>query len=441
MASNAPLNLDPDFLKMCLATFENQPIHSPMAAAFAKLDVGGSGKTSEDTIAPDASRLTHDYPAAYKDFYGFPGNPACVYKSGPAWRERTGPESYRIVRELRPVHDHPIANQWPAIGTSMYQSLDFQIVKWTSTNPVAVAEEGAVKPFCPLLMYITVYPKSLSYNVAVAAAETIKDILAQAGFSEIEVAFCESVVARSVAPGQSVASGPKFPPFNPLRDPVPELLKPFTPTLGLSIAPLKTPHYEGTGALYYRASSTSKPTVLLTAAHVARPPPTITNAGMSRRRHNSKAPEKIVALGSGGYSNAVMSMLSAIGDLARSIDIWNDNIARLLELSGGEEEDEETTDKRNEYQDLVDKAKKKIDKIDKLHSDVTRFRTTPAQRTIGFVLHVEPIAVSNGPHPFTRDWALIELYDGKIDWDLFTGNKVYVGRSSISGRSIVPRFG
>jgi hypothetical protein len=431
VASNAPLNLDPDFLELCLATFENHTFENQTNHSL--VDVDGSGKTKEDIVVSDRSRLTNYYPAAYRDFYGLPSSPPCVYKSDPAWSERTGPESYRITRETRPVYDHSIADQWHVIGTSIYQFLDSQGVKWTSIDPVAFAEEGRVKPFCPLLMWIGVYPQSLLYHDAMAAAEAIKKILARAGFSEIEVAFRESIVTQSVAPG------PKLLPFNPLRDPVPELLKPFTPTLGLSIAPLKTPYYEGTGALYLRVSSANKRTVLLTAAHVARPLPAFANMGMSRRR-NSQAVEEIIALGDEGYSKAITSMLSAIGDLASSIDIWDDNIARLPEPAEGEEEDEETTGKRQEYLDLVDKAKKKIEKINKLHSDVTRFRTTPSQRIIGFVLHVEPIAVGDGPHKFTRDWALIELYEEKIDWDSFKGNKVYIGTFSISSYSIVSRF-
>lgn len=443
MASNAPLNLDPEFLKLCLDTFNYQTNHSPIsptptlvsssiAYISAELDVDGSGKT-KDIVVSDVSRLTKYYPAAYKDFYGLPSNPLCVYKSGPAWRERTGPESYRITREARPVYDHPITDQWCTIGTTIYQFLDSQSIKWTSIDPVAFAEEGEVKAFCPLLMWIGVHPESLLYNAAVAAAEAIKNILAQAGFPEIEVAFRESVVTRSVAPG------PKLLPFNPLRDPVPEFLKPFTSTLGLSIAPLRTPYYEGTGALYLRISSADKRTVLLTAAHVARPIPAFANTGMLSR-HKSQAAEEIVALGHMGYRNAVTSMLSAIGDLAISIDIWNDNVDRLPEPAEGEEEDEDTADKHQEYLNLVDRAKKRIDKISKLHSDVTRFKTTPEQRTIGFVLHVEPIAVSDESHKFTRDWALIELYEERINWDSFKGNKVYVGTFSISRHSIVPQF-
>lgn len=83
-------------------------------------------------------------------------------------------------------------------------------------------------------------------------------------------------------------------------------------------------------------------------------------------------------------------MLSAIGDLSRSIDVWNDNIARLSEQSAEREEDEEMAEKRQEYVDLVNKARKKIEKINKLHNYVTKFWATPKHRIIGFVLHVEP---------------------------------------------------
>jgi hypothetical protein len=442
VASNAPLNLDPEFLKLCLATYMNQInyspvfptptlVSSPIASVFATLDVDGSGK-SKVIVVSDASRLTNYYPAAYKDFYGLPSNPPCVYKSGPAWRERTGPESYRITREARPVYDHPIADQWRAIGTSIYQFLVSQSVKWTSIDPVAFAEEGEVKPFCPLLMWIGVYPESLLYKTAVTAAEVIKNILAQAGFPEIEVAFRESVVTRSVA------LGPKLLPFTPLLDPVfdpvPKLFKPFTPTLGLSIAPLRTPYYEGTGALYLRVGSANKRTVLLTAAHVARPPPAFANTGMLRRR-SRQAAEEIVALGNKGYNNAITSKLCAIGNRAGMIDIWNYKIARLSEPApaDGEEEDERMAKVRHDYVDLVDEAKKKIEEINELHSDVTKFRTTLEQRTIGFVLHAKPVTVSDGPHQFTCDWALIELYEEKIDWGSFKGNKVYIGMFSISG--------
>jgi hypothetical protein len=119
-------------------------------------------------------------------------------------------------------------------------------------------------------MWIGVKHKTLDFDDAVAAANAIKGILSQAGFPDIEVAFRESEVTHYVA-------GPKFLPFNRLIDPIPEFRKPFMPTLGISIAPLKTPHYEGTGALYFRLRKDDIRVVLLTAAHVARP--TYANTG------------------------------------------------------------------------------------------------------------------------------------------------------------------
>lgn len=422
-------------------------------------------------------RLINCYPAAYKDFYGLPSRPPCVYKSGPAWRENHGPEPYRIIREARPVHDHPIAGKWRDIGTRIYQFLDSKGVMWTSIDPVGFAEVGEMKPFCALLMWIGVKPKSLRYSAAVAAAEAIKKILAEAGFPEIEAAFRESVVTRSAAQSPKLLSFK----FNPLFDPDPaEVIKPFTPMLGLSIAPLETPYYEGTGALYLRISTPNKRIVLLTAAHVARPP----------NVYNPPT-QKIVALGDKGYRNAITSMLSAIRKLASSINDWNDQIGvtserqeylKLVKMAQekirkiGELKpendadkfstpalrisydntitsmlsevcdlankivvfpkmmDEKTADKRQKYLDLVNEAKKNIREIAGLESDITKFGTLE-QRSIGSVLYVQANGVGEEPNNFTRDWALIELDEEKIDLNSFKGNKVYIGTFSISGHS------
>lgn len=74
----------------------------------------------------------------------------------------------------------------------------------------------------------------------------------------------------------------------------------------------------------------------------------------------------------------------------------------------------------------MEKAPKTIDKLKKLHDEVIKLRTHPDKRIIGFVLHAEPIVVSDKLNGFTRDWAFIQLYNEKIDWDTFPGNKVYV---------------
>jgi hypothetical protein len=114
--------------------------------------------------------------------------------------------------------------------------------------------------------------------------------------------------------------------------------------------------------------------------------------------------------------------MAAIGTLARSVAVWNKEIARLGEFVEGE--DVAVTEKRQDNQREAEKATRLIDNLNKLHDEVTKRRTNPDKRIIGFVLHADPILVSDGPNEFTRDWAFIELYNEKIDWVTFPGNKV-----------------
>jgi len=428
MGPNNPFHLDEEFFDSCLNISQklgNQPpvsttstLVSPTAYTFGKLDL------SKGSVVSESSRLTDRCPTAYKDFFGLPSGAPCIYKSGPAWPERKGPQAQRYIREARPVYGHPIADSWLRIGMDIYKLLDSRSVKWTSIDPVAFANAGEKTPFCPLLMWIGVKHETLLFDDAVAAAKAIKGILSQGGFPEIDVAFRESEVTHSVG-------GPKLLPFNPLIDPIPEFRKPFTPTLGLSIAPLKTPHYEGTGALYFRLSKDDDRVVVLTAAHVARPPPAYANTDMTRKT-TSQRREEIVALGNMGYQNATNAMMATIGDLARSVAVWKKVINRLGEFVEGE--DAAVTEKRQENQREVEKATKDIDNLNKLHDEVTKRRTNPDKRIIGFVLHTEPIVVSE-PGGYTRDWGFIQLYKEKIDWDAFRGNKVYVGTPPISSGS------
>ena len=63
--------------------------------------------------------------------------------------------------------------------------------------------------------------------------------------------------------------------------------KHFSSALGLPIAPLVMPYYEGTGALYFRLGSDTKDIALLTCAHVVRPPPAFPDDKGMRRTSSS----------------------------------------------------------------------------------------------------------------------------------------------------------
>ncbi|KAN0081180.1 hypothetical protein V8E55_008804 [Tylopilus felleus] len=360
-----------------------------------------------DDVVSKATRLPEKYPNAYSDFYGS-GTPC-----------------------PRPVHGHAIQPTWVSIGTRICDELESVGIMWTSVNPLAYANAGEPKPFCPLIICVGVNPGSLLYEAAVAAAAVVKNILTDAGFPDIEVAFIESVVTRF--------TGPKLLSFNPLVDRVPDLRKPFTPALGLSIAPRKYPYYEETAALYFRLSKNDDRVVVLTCAHVARPPPVYHNTGMTHKK-GSQRREEIVALGTMGYDNAVKAMMATIGDRLQSIDAWINVLRRLGDPVEGESEN--VTESRDEHLDLVAKATRVIQRVKAIHSEVIENYTTLDQRTIGFVLHSEKIEVSVEPYKFTKDWALIELYNDKIDWTMFKGNKLWVGgKLSISeyGNTMFPQ--
>ena len=228
MQPAAPLDLDKEFIAACLAikVAGNQPSIWPTDTLVSDEKMATDGVVSKKTL------LSDNYPHAYSDFY--PSRAHCVYKSGPKWAVRSGPEAQGIEREARPVYAHPIGTAWLSIGTRIYECLDSAGVNWTSINPLAYANAGEAKPFCSLIISIGVKPKSLLYEAAVTASTVVNEILAGAGFPDIEVAFVESVVTRSVA-------GPKLLSFDPPVDKVPNLRKPFTTALGLSIAPSSTP--------------------------------------------------------------------------------------------------------------------------------------------------------------------------------------------------------
>lgn len=55
--------------------------------------------------------------------------------------------------------------------------LDSLDVRWTGIDPLAFANKGDQRPFCDLLIYISVIPQPLVYDDAVAASASVGEIL------------------------------------------------------------------------------------------------------------------------------------------------------------------------------------------------------------------------------------------------------------------------
>ncbi|KAI5302955.1 hypothetical protein KEM56_000183 [Ascosphaera pollenicola] len=255
---------------------------------------------------------------------------------------------------------------------------------WTSVDPVAFVEIGK-RVFCPLLLSIGVEPRSTAYDIARTTAEKVKAVVMGKWYSDFEVALRESVVTRT-------SKGPQLPGLErPDINPIVDLEKPSTPPLGLCITPLKTPYSEGTDGLDLRESKESGRVLLLTCAHVARPPREHQNGEVTREKSQSR--EQIIVKGKGAISGG----LNGEGRKAALM--------------------------QNESRNKIDGGRERLCIPSEFWDDTTKQWSNLQQRIIGNVSHV-PASVQ--PQKFTQNWALIELDTGKFDWESFPGNKMYV---------------
>lgn len=113
--------------------------------------------------------------------------------------------------------------------------------------------------------------------------------------------------------------------LNPIANDVPEYRKAFSARLGVLIqlrrSALSTPFLEGTGGLYLKIDDDI---MLLTCAHVVRPPPAFrTNSGM-QRVNKKQAKEYMVALGAGGdMMTRIAKLMHDIGTFNAQLDLPN----------------------------------------------------------------------------------------------------------------------
>jgi len=207
---------------------------------------------------------------------------------------------------------------------------------------------------------------------------------------------------------------------------LPALRKPFTPTPGLSIAPYKSPHYEGSGSVFFRLSSNpaDKRLGLFTCAHVSHPPPLFNNKAYDRKKA-SHLREDVLLLGTESFNKAVGNIMEFIGTEISNIETWESNLNEIPEPVEGEHD--RFAAKRKELVNLIDAARNKIGEADRLHTYVTKNFTTAESRVIGFVLHSSKIEVGAGG--FMYDWSMIQLDEDKIERADFKGNKLFVGTS------------
>jgi hypothetical protein len=383
------------------------------------------GKTVADIDIPSHEPLDE----AHNDFFGLPSNPLSVYHTGPAWPLPSGPQAQRVPKEARPVCTHAISSVWHELGEKIYRFFDSIELKWTSIDPVRFAEAG--KEPGPLFLWVGVLPSTLTRNRAKHSAVRCKEILLEYEITDVEIAFRESTFTRY--------AGPQLLNYALSIDPTVDLRIPFTPTLGLQIAPKAFPYIEGTGCLYLCEGGESDRVLLLTARHVVLPPNKYPNEHYHRK--NNRIPRIMVMhLGSRAYQNALKAVTSQIYGWDVRADYYKEQLDGLGKHVKDEGEDSKTASERQKFKCKLEKTLARAEaskaSVSKFHRDITSLWSMESQRILGHVVYAPPISVGTGDGRFTEDWALVELDRSKFNWDTFQGNVMHIGTfRSISLRS------
>jgi hypothetical protein len=79
-------------------------------------------------------------------YAGLPSAPVLVARTGTIpWEAPTGQEEYGVLKELRPVGNHPLREVWEDnLALKLHALLDSMKVDWTSTEVVRIGKLGEV---------------------------------------------------------------------------------------------------------------------------------------------------------------------------------------------------------------------------------------------------------------------------------------------------------
>ncbi|KIY50257.1 hypothetical protein FISHEDRAFT_64903 [Fistulina hepatica ATCC 64428] len=361
------------------------------------------------------------YKSAKAFYHGLPSRPTLVFRTGPPSEKLTGPETYLVKKEIRPVFDDQFAAVWEDMGTRVYKYLDSVTVRWTTIDVVRFAEPG--KPAGPIVVWVGVRPGSLSRKAAQVAALACKKILFTFKIFGVEIAFRESLFRRS---------GPRLLNYVSTASPTASVRSPLTAALGLRIASLTMRYAEGTGALYLSEGCDSEKVYILTARHVVFPPKDVANQLYHCRQPSQRRVEAILP-GPEAFQGVLTSTMVKIADDKVMVDQYKQQLGRLQRREDSGDTDGVETE-RAVVEPSLRAAEASIKALDKFHSEVTKVWSQEQHRVIGHVAYAPPITVGTGGKRYTEDWALIELDCSKIDWANFRGNVIDLGTEITPGK-------
>ena len=346
-------------------------------------------------------------------YAGLPSSPLLLARTGQTrWHIPKGPEAYRRLKQLGIVVNHKLNTNWLSLVAPKIQAcLDRLQVKWTSLDVVRIGEVGAPST---ITLWIGAFPRSLNRERANSAAFACLGVLQACDITDVDVEIRESLVICSAGPS---LLAPVLP-----SNPTAEVCHPLTHALGLHISPQNASYTAGTGGFFMALGANPKPLLLVTARHVVFP-----NSKSNHHfehKHASQARHNVLLLGDEAYPNLLTSIKTAIGQHGILVEDGERRIEAMKE-----QDDEDADMEREVAQSQVGGAKRAMERLYTFFQDVKRDWATTESRILGHVIYSPSVLLSAGTkdEQFTRDYAIIEVDNGKIDRTKFNGNMLYLG--------------
>ncbi|KAG8703591.1 hypothetical protein FRC08_002747 [Ceratobasidium sp. 394] len=346
-------------------------------------------------------------------YAGLPSGPPLVARTGIEWEEPTGPEAYRVIRELRAVGNHALKKVWEDnLALKVHALLDSSEVKWTSTDIVRIRDVG--EDFAPVILWIGVMPGSLSGNDGVVVASKCRELLEENGITDVDVEIRESVVTRLAGPKLLTSTGY-------FSDPTAELRDPLTTTLGIPICAQSTPWVDGSGGFFITEGENTKRLLLVTARHVVFSPDKNKNNHFEHK-DDSQPRHNVTLFGDVAFNKYLDSILDEIGGQAIVTELQE----RCIKAVEGMD-DLEANEERRAAQKELRQATEAMEKLNVFYQGVSTHWATRESRLLGHVILSPPISVGLGSECYTEDWAIIEIDTSKVDASNFQGNAIDLG--------------
>ncbi|KDQ61352.1 hypothetical protein JAAARDRAFT_30774 [Jaapia argillacea MUCL 33604] len=346
-------------------------------------------------------------------YRGLPSSPALVGRSGiTPWQVPRGPEAYPRPKVLETVGEHAIKKVWEDdLCPKLVAHLNSKEVAWTSIDVVRI---GYVEELArPVIVWIGVQRKSLSFQDGTEVARSCQGILLQSGITDVDVEIRESIV--------TTLRGPKLLAPVSSSDPTADARNPFTSTLGLPTSGKSTPSAEGTGGFFIAEGGGSKRIFLITARHVLFKPDRNNNKNFEHKP--SEPGHEVILLGDAVFRRVLESIKVEIEFRQPIIQKhMKERIASVLEVPGDEAEME-----RQEAEHALARAEKTMEALRAFSEDVSRRWANPDERVLGHVIYSPPIEMGVGTAQYTQDFAVIDIDLSKIDNKNFKGNVIDLG--------------